>query len=911
MMPIFKRIAFYFQSLFGRKTMEEDLEDEISLHLEELATDFERDGMSPQEARKAALNNFGLVESIKDECRDSWGMRIVLEIWRSLKGSFRTIHKYKGYSFAVIVTFAVCIGLNTAMFGVLNSLFLNPQFYDDGDRIVRIGDLFERYGSQGKVGGTSVAYYLERKEQLQSVEAIGLNGNGYASFREPRSNTEHLRYVIFTASFFDVLKVSPMLGRAFREFETEKNKGRVVILLYEFWQKRYNGDREILGKTVFVNTVPHEIIGVMPKGFQIPPSAREGPTDGYQFITLFPFFQWSLDPHRRSHVGVSCFARLKPGVTHAQLQSELEVIAENNGKLYPEQYQWEKDHNHRIVVSSLRNDLIRDVKPQLLMMQASLLIVFIIACANIASLVLTHNSRRFQEFAIRAAVGADPKTLVLKILTETMVFAFIGGAIGIVLALVGLFLLQNIGIFEIFLVAPRVELDLRMLFVVICLSFFAALISGVISLLPIMLKLNLSDVLRGGERTGSGGRFEKFYRGALVFSQMAFAVMVLAGGAVLLKSFVEILHIDTGFETESIAAGAVALAREDYDNEQARRFLTTFDEKLKALPGVKSVGFSNIPAYILRLEWSHYFIKEEEGSNPDNTLFCSVDLVTSGYFETLGISLLQGRLFNRVDYETGAPVVVIDRQIADKYYPNENPVGKRVAVLFRMEGNHVLDPMYYNQVMKTIIGVVESTRKHNIYNSVPEGMVYEHMYHVRPILYGFVIKTAMDPYKVFQSVRDVIWGIDSRLTLMYPSTLQDNISKQYSRRQKFLVLVLGVGAIALGLCVLGINGVIASSIASRTKEIGIRTALGASRSDLLGHAMRYWVFAGLAGIVSGLLMSSFLTPLMQETLYATSPHDPLAYGLTAFFTVSLVLISAYISSVKNIRIDPIQALRGD
>ena len=906
-LEIFYRIRNWFASLLSPGRRENEMNVEIESHLELEKERSIRNGMTGEEARLAALKHFGNVEYFKEESRDSWGIRFVSNLAMDIRYSLKQYRKFRGYAVTIIATVAVCVSLNTSLFSLINSLRWNPGIYGEEDRIVRIFDEFESVSSISRQRwGTSFAYYHERKEQSQLIEEIALQSTRTVnvSYGSDFPRTEYAGMARFDPAMFSILKVYPAMGRPFEASDAVRGNDNVVILTHEWWQTRFFGAEDILGKTIRADGRDYRVIGVMPKSFSPPPQSENLQYSNFGMIVPFVIPE-NPNPSQRLANYWGSYARLKPGVSIAQLETELNAIAAQNGPLYPVQYEKEQKRGHHVRVWSLGRDLTRDVGTQLGILQVILLCVLVLGGVNIASLVLSQNSKRHHEIGVRLAIGADRSRVAGQLAIEIWILCLIGGFVGLAIALFIVNRLGAWGVLDAFLVRPTVSFDASTLLIAFALCCSIAFLSSLGSLVVVLGQGGLNKVLKSGGRSGSEGRGYKSYRGAMVFAQMVAAFIVLVSGGLLLKSFSRILEIDPGFGVENVLTAVVRPPDRDFDDEAQRIIMFRLESALKRIPDVELIGITNWPPMKMNSVWEAHLIKEEESLGLEFPV-CTMDAVNDEYFEALGLDVLSGRLFNDSDYRNSAPVVVIDRIVADLHFPGENPVGKRIAAPLTRETVNSRSELDW----LTVIGVVEPIRLNDLYQQ-PIGMIYRN-YSEYPLFWvGLVIKTAGDPYAIVPEAERIVDGLARNVALGRAESLEDAIAKRYSDRQGLLYLSIGIGALALGLCILGIVGIVSYSVGAQVKEIGIRIALGADKMGILWYAMNYWVKLSLGALVCGVVFALGLAPVVEGLLYQTSPFDSASY-LAVFIFLCLILSGVIFLSAKKVtRIQPIAALRGD
>ncbi len=913
MMSVISRVKNWGRSLMNLDVKNTELDEEMEVHLAMKAEQYERNGMSSEQARKTALREFGNVESLKEDCRDSWGTRLISEFLQDIRYGWRQILKHKGFSAIVIITFVICIGLNAVMIGIFDSLFLNPNLYPNEDRIVRISDSFQnRYAREG-YWLTSPLYYLERKEQSELLEDLAICRIWGMTITDigDRPNPERVFNHSVSPSLFSVLGVKPYLGRVFTQQDVDEGNTRIVILNYNYWQSRFQGDKNIIGRQIELDRTLYTIIGVMPKRFSIP-SGNDA--QSAQFNNQTPLLSpWVERPWHRTGRGrqfnyVTSLGLLRENVTIDKLHAELSAIGASNGPNYPEVYEFEQRNGHKIIVNNLRADLVRNVKTELMLLQAALGIIFLMGSINVSSLILSRNRKRLKEFSTRVALGASRLRLIRQILVENCIYGMLGGIGGLIVAAIIFRLLSHTGILDIFLVRPRLQMDTDFFAIITLISISAGVLSGLLSLIPIFQQGGFSLAIREDARTSSSGSGFKKYQTALTWAQIALCCFVLIAGGLLLKSFWEVLKTDPGFNTERIFTASFRLMNEEYDSDEKRVFMAELKRRVAELSDVESVGLNFFPP----LKWGGNNVTTMISERDWNTglrdrASCISDSVDTSLFETLSIPVIRGRNFDQSDLQNQRRVVIIDQQLAQSHFPGIDPLGQRIA----LHSSHLPPDSSMPGTWYTIIGVVGNVTRSNLVEPAAMGTVYRHINEYIPVWASLVVKTRGNPYSVRQPIREILDDMDPRLAMIKVESMRDILDKNYSNQKHLLTLVVTLAALALGLCAIGLYGVISYLIASSYKEIGIRIALGARVSTVQMEIIRYWMMIASGGIVCGLVVAAVVLPGFEQLLYRVNPYDAVAYGVSSTFFMSIVLIAAYLSARRATRINPVVALRAE
>lgn len=913
-MELFNTLRNAIANLFKQRRLNADIKEEIEHHLAMTARKLEQSGLSPTEARRQALREFGHVDSTVEATQDSWGVRIWQDLVRDAALAWRRMKQYKGFSAVIILTFALGVGLNTIMFSLFNSLWLNPGLYPGEDRVVRVYEHFDGgWDDRGlNPRGTSPHFYLERAEQSELSEALGLTMvlDATVTGADAGLVPEYLPFLGVTPSLFRVLGVPPLIGRVFDEKEAERENDGVAVLFHDYWKTRFNGDPAVIGTTIYTDGKAREIIGVMPKTFQIPDIRHL--TDGspelnqIMLVPWRPQTSWLDSPDQRHFPWAGCFARLKPGVTPVQFRDELNAINTRNGSLYPVQREFEQRHGHRTEVATMHEDLLRNNRLMLSLLQGAMFFVLLIACVNIVSLVLSRNSARRQEFALRLSLGASKPRLALQLVTEMWLLSTAGGIAGLVVAALGLQALDAVGVFKYFVVSPRLDLDASVVVFALIVSSMAGVASGLGSMMPLLRDRSLRAALAEEARTGTAGRESKTFRATLLATQIVFTAVLMVGGCLLLRSFSQILKIDPGFKTEKLLTGVVRLPQDRYDEEGTLRFFAEFERRLQEMPGVEAVGLTNWPPLKISGAWTWNLIRPSDDYLNGELRSCLGDAVSEHYFEALDIQVLQGRVFNAADYHSRSAVAVIDRRVAEMHFPGENPIGQLIAVPFKSRPLNADTELQWLR----IVGVVEPIRVNDLLGYSPlGGMVYQTYVREIPYWAGFTIRTKDDPTLLLKPLRALLTNLDPMAAVGLPETMADAIRRRYGSQQTFLIISLTIAAVALLICTLGVYGMLTHSVSMQSKEIAIRRALGAPNIKVMSGVLAYWLKTAAVGLAIGLVGALLASHFLSGVLYEIQTTDPVSYAGT-FSLLGLTLVgAAVVSAHKAVSLDMIEVLR--
>ncbi len=905
MSGIFSQLRVMFNALLRRNKSEDALAEEMQFHIDQQTEEHIAKGMPPEKARKEALKAFGGIEQHKEDCRDSWGTRLISEFLQDIRYGWRQVLKHKGFSLIVILTFAICLGLNTAIFNVYNSMVWNPNRFANEDRIISIWEEFDDLWGEDRFQSSRILW-KERSEQSETLEAIGLFGGTWENITHGNSekNAEFLGVGRMTPSMFEILKVAPLLGRTFSAEDVENEGNRPVLLGYEYWQNRYQGDENVIGSSLYINNQLHEVIGVMPEGFAFPLARVSNMPD--QVYTPFPRWEWSWRPEFRNRPMGFCMGLMKTGVNIEQVEDELRRINVSNGLNYPEQFKIAQEQNHRTELCSLGDHIIRFLQTELQLLQMAVVFLLLLGCVNISSLIISHNHRRMGEFRYRYALGAGRFRLVRQLLTESVLVSIISAAIALCLSWLVLRSLEFGGIFDDMVIRPRVSLDRETWLFASCLALFLGTLVGFISLLPILGKAqdsSLADGLREDHRTASAGKSFKIFQGALIATQLCLAAVLLIGSGLLINSFTKILDIDTGFDSSNVfTAGFRPVGTADERREATEKFL----EQAKQIAGVQDVAISNWPP--LKLGNLYLRSLRIEGSEHGDEVMCHNDTVSAGYFATLGIRFLRGRTFSESEIQNRSPVVVIDKNLADLHFRGEDPVGKRISI--PAEGGGIATEEGERNWL-TIIGVTETIRNVNLLESPVLGTAFTHIHRQLPYWNGVMVRTTIRENNIYSELESMLASVTQKTGLAMPAMMHDLVDKHRAPSKALLIMCLIITFVSLLLSAVGIFGNVAYTVVLQTRELGIRMALGGSRLHVLILGIRFWFMMVLVGILCGSALSLGIAPYMESHLYNTSPRDLITYATAIIFLAVVSSLACYVSAYRIIRVNPMVALRAE
>jgi predicted permease len=807
-------------------------------------------------------------------------------LWRDIRYGARMLAKRPGFTVVTVLALALGIGANSAIFSVVNTVLLRPLPYEDPERLVMV---WERRPRQNRdAGAVAPADFLDWQSQNQvfdSMAAYTSTAFNMTGVGEP----EQINSQLVTEGFFQVLSVKAALGRTFIQGEDKEGGGRRLVMGHGLWQRRFGADPNIIGRSLTLNNESFTVIGVMPPDFQYPDKATELWASPKRVLPEV-FLPGNPDPStiRTLHY-LNVIARLKPGVTREQAQAEMETIAGRLEQQYPAE---NTGHTARIV--ALHEQLVGDVRPALLVLLAAVGFVLLVACANVANLLLARATARHKEMSIRTALGAGRLRLIRQLLTESILLSLLGGGLGLLLALWGVDLLVALSPGNL----PRlreISLDGKVVGFTLGISLLTGIIFGLAPALQAS-RLDLIGSLKEGGRSSMEGFGRHRMRSLLIVVEVALALVLLTGAGLMIRSFQRIQQVDPGFNPNNLLAVELSLPRSKYvEQERMADFYSRVTARIATLPGVESVGATwTLP--LSGQDASRGFDIEGYTPAPNERTNSAFSAVSPRYFQTMEIPLKMGREFNDRDTAAGPGVIIVNDTFARRYFPGGDAVGKRM----RLKGEE--NPWL------TIVGVVGDV-KHTELTAEPRTEMYLSSLQTAFPFMNMVVRTTTDPASLTTAIRKEVWAVDSDQPVTQVETMLQLISASVARA-RFNTLLLGVfAAVALILAAIGLYGVISYSVTQRTHEIGIRMALGAQRSDVLKLIVGQGMILALAGVAIGLAAAFALTRLMSSLLYGVTATDPWTFGAVAVILSATALLATIIPARRAMRVDPLVALR--
>lgn len=807
-------------------------------------------------------------------------------MFHDLRFGLRILLKNPGFAFIAVLTMALGIGANTAIFSVVNAVLLHPLPFPESERLVRVYGRFLATSQENM--RASVLEFSDYREQTQSFEDIAAYDDFSANLTPPAGDPERVQALLATPELFSLMKVAPQAGRIFLPDEAQDGRDDVVIISDELWRRRFGADPGIVGRAVILNGRNNTIIGIMPRGFDFPQR-----TDLWKPL-WFPADQY--DQQRRGNRGLEVVARLKPNVSLSAAQAEMDHLSDQLTSQYPRNYE---SRGWKIGIVPLLEDYVGSTRQGLLILLGAVTFVMLIACANVANLSLTRAIARRREIAVRMALGAGRWRLTRQLLTESILLALVGGTAGLGLAGLGTDLLLQFAPSDM----PRIN-DVRINGIVLSFTIALSLLTGIVfGLVPALTASNpdLNETLKEGGRIGSGGARRHRMRSVLVVSEIALALVLLVGAGLLLKSFWRLQKVDPGFNPEGVLTMRMMLPYERYEKPTQRgAFYSRILERINATPGVESASAtSQVP--LTRTITSGTMSGENSVVGPaDLPVEAEWRWITPDYFKAMGIPLLNGRDFGSFDTESTPLVAIVDETFANRFYPNENALGKRIK-------RGKLDS---TRPWMTIVGIARHVQSRRLEAS--SGVQVYFPFYQDPTAFNMslAIRTnAPDPLSISGTVRETILSLDNNQPVYDVFTLNTIVGNSIAQR-RFSMLLMGIfAAVALMLAAVGIYGMMSYSVAQRTHEIGVRMALGAQRFDVQKMVMNEGIKLAVAGLAIGLACALGLTRLLGSLLFEISSADPITYVEIAILLVSVSLLASFLPAWRATRVDPMTALR--
>ncbi len=809
-----------------------------------------------------------------------------------LRHAARLLLKSKGITAVTLLTLALCIGATTAIFSSVYALMLKPLPFHEPSRIV------ELYTSATKAGlnrmPANVPIYLDYSKNASSYESLALWTFFYAMMGD-NDQTVRVPGARATAEIFEMLRVQPILGTFFTKEQNKPGADKVIVLTYSYWQTQFNESPEAVGREVRIDNEAYRVIGVAPRVLEAFDSRAK-------FFLPLSWEPAQENPQGRYGVGIQLFGRLKPGITIGQADAEAKTLESRYMEGAPPQAkQFVERSGMTMNVGGVQDQRVQPVRPTLLLLQGGVAFVLLIGCVNVANLLLVRSNARQSELAIRSALGAGRGTIARQLILESLLLTLVGAVLGLGLAW-GALRLTNSYLAKMLPQSLPATLDWRVLGFAIALAVVVGLLIG---LIPVYhtLRTNLAEVIQRSSRGASSGRGVRALSSLLVVAQVAIALMLLTGAGLLVHSFANAIKVDTGLNPQGVVTGRVALPRQHRASDQAASSIRErLLQAMREIPGVTAVSLASATPFQGGLPINAFSLEHDTlppGSAQPGAFRV---IVAPGYFETLGIQLVEGRYYTDADMAPNLRQFVVDESFAKRYFPGRSALGGRFAFGPRPQKD---------EDWPVIIGVVKDVPHNGVEEKSGNPFIYQVLQGGRPAGMTLFLRTTRPTGDALLALRDKVRAIDPAIALFDTGTLEQMIGSSFDNRRAVMLLLTAFAGLALFLSALGIYGVLAYDVSQRTREIGVRSAIGASHGQIVGLILRQGLWKSGLGVALGLVGAFFLSRSMTTLLFNVKPTDPLVYAVVALTLIAVALLASYLPARRAAKIDPLVALRDE
>jgi putative ABC transport system permease protein len=805
---------------------------------------------------------------------------------QDIRFALRALRKQPVFALVAVATLTLGIGANTAIFSLLYHYLLRPLPYPDAERLVFVWNMYPLMGLPK--ASVSIPDYLDRKTQAPAIEDATLFTTRNLSLAVEREPVQ-VRALAVTPSFFSTLQRQPLLGRGFLESEAQPGADKYAILTYNLWNSRFAADPAIVGRTVRLGGEAHQIVGVLPADFEL--MSRDA-----ALLVPFAFTPQQTSDQGRGNEFSQMIARLRPGATIEQANGQMKTIVDRILERLPQRQAFARTSGFGGFAVPLRDEMVGDLRTPLYILQAFVVLVLLIACANVANLLLMRATGRYRELAIRTTLGAGYRRLIRQMLTEGVVLSVLGGIGGLIVGYLGVQALVALSAQQ----APGMpQTALRP--AVMAFTMLLALVTGLVfGLVPaiVVLRGNTASLLKDDSTRGSAGRRTGFTRMALVVAETALALMLLIGAGLLIKSFLYLQRVDPGFSSERVLTAQISLPAAKYADPPARgAFWRRLIESARAMPGVTSAGLTTNVPFNGNVSSGSYSIVGYTPGPSEAAPHGRQEVVGGDYFAAMKIPLVEGRVFDDTDTADSPPVVVVDQYLAKKYFANRSALGQQIR-----RGGPTNPAM-------TIVGVVGTINSIDLGQPVTKERIYRPAAQQPPGSMAVMLKTGVDPEALIGSLRQAVQAIDPEQPIADVRTMEQWLSRSLEQRRTPTVLLSLFGSVALVLSAIGIYGVLAFGVAQRVREFGIRQALGADTRSILVLVFKQGLLTAAIGIAIGLAGAWGLSRFMQTMMFGVATHDPMVFAGVPVLLLIVSVVACYIPARRATRVDPIVALR--
>ncbi|HXU36109.1 MAG TPA: ABC transporter permease [Blastocatellia bacterium] len=867
-------------NLFQRPRVEHELDAEVNSYLTQLVDEKIAAGVNPRDALRESMIELEGAEQVKERVRDVRVGAMVEQFWQDIRYALRMLRKNPGFTAITVITLTLGIGVNTAIFSLVDGILLRPLPYQQPDRLVRV------INSQRQLGldtwGLSQANFTYLRDQNHSLEAVAaystsganLTGNG-----EP----ERVSLGTVSADFFKVLGIPPLLGRAFQAGEDTLGNNAVCVISYGFWQRRFGGDPNIVGKSLELNSAASEVVGVMPAGF------------GFPRPDIDVWTPLAINPVRTAPYFLRAVGRLAPGVSPAEAEAETTSVLWNYARQHRDTSESripvDQGTALKTIVTPLKEAIVGRTEKPLLILLSAVGLVLLIACANVANLLLARATSRVKEIAMRFALGATPSRVARQLLTESLVLALIGAAGGVMLAWVGVRMLDRLPIDGI----PRIEVvtvDGRIL------AFTAgiALLTGLLFGLMPALRAYRMGMVAAMHEGGRGGASSRRSSSVLVAAQFALSFVLLIGAGLLMKSFQRLQAVDLGFNPDKLLTMVFSLPARKYTKpQQTVQFYQNLLERMRSTPGVRAAGVTtNIP-FVGDSNNDNFIVEGHEPKTGDQGVQTNLLSITPGHLQAMQIPLLRGRDFQETDNGDSLSVAIVDETLVKMFWPDGDALGKRVETTGDMQ-------------WMTIVGVVGAIKQDGFAEEL-EPHIYIPLEQSPDLSAKLVLRTDVPSNTIIGAVRSEVAALDPNIPVFSIRTMQDIMRLTVSSQRLTNLLLMSFSVLALLLAAVGIYGTMSLYVGSRRNEFGIRMALGAQPRGLIRLVLQEGLLLSAAGAATGLIGALLLTRTIASLLFHVSPTDPIIFTGVPLVLIAVAMIACFVPALRASRVDPISALR--
>jgi predicted permease len=887
------KIRSFLRNLFLPRRADLDLDQEVQSHLEMIIEDNLRAGMRPAEARRAARLELGGIDQVKEQVHDVRVGNWLQSVISDFRYAVRQVCKSPGFAAVSVLTLALAIGANTALFSVLDGVLLNPLPYPHPEQLVTLHESKPNFNT----GSISYPNFLDWQKDNRTLSSMALS-RSYSFSLTSLGEAEQIQAQLVTSDFFPILGVQPVIGRSFLLSDDQIGAAPVALISAGFWKRKFGSAPDEVGKSLTLDGRDYTIIGVIPSDFDLTLGSFSA---GDIYV---PVVQWTNDLlfSRGAGLGFHGIGRLKPGIAIGEARADFAGITQNLAAAYPE-----VDKGIGAALIPFKQWMVGDVQPFLIVLFCAVGFVLLIACANIANLLLARSTGRAREFAVRAALGAGKSRLIRQLLTESVLLAIMGGAVGLLLA--GWGMRAALGALPATLPrAGEIHIDLHVLLFTAAIALLAGILFGLVPALKIS-RTNLQDTLKEGGRGSSGSHHRA--QGIFVVVEMALALVLLIGAGLMLRSLVQLSKVDPGFDPHNVLTFGFSLSPSTLQTNAAsiRAAFRNVEGAIASTPGLQSASMS-WGAFPLSGddEWLFWHADQPKPTTRNEMNWVIDYVVDSDYLKIMGTPLRNGRFFTAQDDEHSPPVVVVDDVLAREYFPNENPIGKSLFLEIG-QGN----------IQAEIVGVVGHVKQWGLDSDDTEHLraqlyfpfmqLPDRIMALAPIGMRVVVRSRGPAQGIFDSIRHSVQRVNNQQAVYQVQTMEEIVSGSVASQRFSMILLAVFAGLALLLSSIGIYGVVSYLVGQQTREIGLRMALGAQRQDVLRLILGTGAKSALLGVAIGIAAALGLTRLMRGMLYGVTATDPLTFVVVALLFVLVALVACYVPARRAMRVDPMVALR--